>query len=402
VSEPQPAGLTSRGRLLLWMLIAGGLVGRTILAFKTYGVRYDIDSFKAVRSALSSHPLHVYGIVNGHPNNRWPYPPGFFPWVVAAGALSSHSLPFQGWIQLPQIAADGAIALLVQDHLRRRGAGEWLRLAAVALVALGPSFWIISGFHGQIDSLAILPAVTALWWWERSAPGTRRAVVAGVLIGLGASIKTVPIFMLLALLPSVRSRREAVALVMPAVALPVLALAPFLIADWSHTFHSLRSHKALPGFGGIGLLIQPGFADQWLHQGHHALSPTTNFVINHELPILAVLLAPFAAVAFVRRLPPTLAAAFLWSALLILNVGFGFEYVPWALPFLLMAGYVWQVGLVEAALFPPAALLYWHAFGYSSTTAYVAMMLATWAATLAVLVYWGLRLWRERRPLATA
>src|SRR5207302_10782054 len=105
------------------------------------------------------------------------------------------------------IAADAAIAWLVQAGLGRAGASDRTRLSACALVALGPAFALISGMHGQIDSVAILPAVLALVVWERG--GSRRALAAGLLIGRAASIKTAPGLMVLALLPSVRSRREA-------------------------------------------------------------------------------------------------------------------------------------------------------------------------------------------------
>jgi hypothetical protein len=379
-------------------MLALGLATRVVLAFKSYGVTYDIQSFEAVRYALEDAPLDVYSIVNGHPNNRWPYPPGFFPWVLAAAELSNVRGVFHGWIQMPQIAADAAIAWFVQDHLGRRGAGERLRLTAAGLVALGPSFLIISGYHGQIDSLAILPAVVALWFWERSQPGTRRAVVTGLLIGVGASFKTVPGLMLFALLPAVRAPREAVALVAPAVALPLLALAPWLAADFAHTVESLRSHRALPGFGGIGLIAQPELAAVWLHDDSKALTGLSQFLSDQQQLLVLPALAPFIALAFARRLDPTVAAALLWSALVVFNVGFAFQYVVWVLPFLLMAGYVWQVAAVQGALFVPAAMLYWDPFGFSPTGLYVAIMIAVWCAAAAALVVHAVRLARRVRP----
>ena len=74
-------------RRVLWSIIAVGFVGRVVLAFKTYGVAYDIDSLKSVRDALAAHRLHVYSAVNAGRVNHWPYPPGFFPWIVVAGGL---------------------------------------------------------------------------------------------------------------------------------------------------------------------------------------------------------------------------------------------------------------------------------------------------------------------------
>jgi hypothetical protein len=377
-----------------------GLVLRAVLAFKTYGVTYDIDSFAAVRDALDDSPLDVYSTVNGHPDNRWPYPPGFFPWILASSWLSDAGGAFHGWVQVPQILADAGIAWLVQDHLGGRGASERTRLAAAGLVALGPSFWIISGYHGQIDSLAILCPVAALWHWERAGPGTRRAIVAGALIGAGACVKTVPGLLLLALLPSVRSRREAIALVAPAVALPLAALMPWLIADLDQTVESLRSHRALPGFGGIGLIAQPELAAQWLHNDPKQLTGLSRFLLDRQQVLLLPALAPFAALAFVRRLEPTVAAALLWTALVVLNVGFAFQYVVWALPFLLMAGHVRPVAIAQAGLLAPAAMLYWDPLGFSPTGLYVVLMVATWCAAAAWLVALALR--RAREPAARA
>lgn len=378
------------------MIIAIGLLGRAVVAFKTYGVAYDIQSYEAVRHALGDQPLEVYTTVNGHPSNRWPYPPGFFPWIAASAGLSDIGGAFHGWIQLPQILADAAIAWFVQDHLGRRGAGERIRLAAVALVALGPSFWIISGYHGQLDSVAILPAVMAVWLWERSPAGTRRALGTGALIGLAICLKTVPGLLLLAFLPSVKTRREAAALIVPALALPLLALAPWLLADLDGTVRALRSHRALPGFGGIGLLAQPEMAGLWLHETPHDLTGFSEFLLERQQLLLLPALVPFALLVVVRRLEPTLAAAILMCALVLLNVGFAFQYVVWALPFALLAGWVKQTAAVQAALFLPAAMLYWDPFGFSPTGLYVVLMILAWLASAAALVALALRL--ARRP----
>src|SRR5438270_444755 len=81
-----------------------------------------------------------------------------------------------------------------------------------------------------LATLAILPAATAVLLWSR--PRTpARAVVCGSLIGIGAALKTVPGFMVLALLATARSTLERAVLVATTVAVPSLALLPFLLAD---------------------------------------------------------------------------------------------------------------------------------------------------------------------------
>ena len=59
-----------------------------------------------------------------------------------------------------------------------------------------------------------------------------------------------------------------------------------------------------------------------------------------------------------------------------------------------MAGYLRAVAAVQAALVVPAAILYWHPFGYAPTALYTVLMIAAWCAAAAVLVVAAVRLAR--------
>ncbi len=132
-------------------------------------------------------------------------------------------------IRVPSILADAAIAWIVQEWLERTGRSHQERLLAAGLISLGPAFITIAGYHGQFDAVAILPGALAVSLWS-SDDSPHRALTAGLLIGLGGALKTVPLLLVLALLPTARSRREALTLLL-APALPVvLSLAPFAIA----------------------------------------------------------------------------------------------------------------------------------------------------------------------------
>ena len=99
-------------------LIAAGAAAKVVLAFATVGQQFDIDSLALVGAVLRSpERWHLYEI-----GARWPYPAGYFPLDYLAGSFAYRTgLPFHGTIQLWTIAADAAIAWLVQDELRRRG-----------------------------------------------------------------------------------------------------------------------------------------------------------------------------------------------------------------------------------------------------------------------------------------
>jgi hypothetical protein len=348
----------------LLALLGVGLAARLVLAFATVGQPYDIRSLEIVASALDA-PGDLYSRVNREIDfgdisgvlYRWPYPPAFLPWVWLSDRFSDLSgLPFHGLIQLPAILADVAVALLVQDALARRGAGERARLGAVAIVMLGPTFLATSGYHGQIDSLAILPAVLAVAIWERRPPG-RRALTAGALIGVGAALKTIPAIMVLALLPTATSWRERVQLVALAGAVPLGSLVPFIASDPDGVAR-LADYGGAPGAGGVSLVLQPGLAERWLTDDAWTLSSITQFLVDHG-SLLNVAALAVVGVALMRFRPaPTEAALLLWLVVYVVAPGFFLQYLVWGLPFMLMAGYLREAIALQAAILLPTFLAY--------------------------------------------
>jgi hypothetical protein len=373
-----------RGQLaLLAGLIAVGTGIRVWISLTNYGVRYDTDSARIVAHVLVTNPLSVYA------THRWPYPPGFFPVLLAvrsvARATGAH---FWALWKIPAILGDAGIAAVLAWGLGRLGAAPRERLATVALVALGPIFVIISGYHGQLDPVAILPALLAVVIWRLAGPG--RAWRAGLLIGLGTAIKTVPLFMVLALLPTARTRREAAVLVGCAVALPLAALAPWLLAHPHETYKGLTFNHGIPGFGGLSLIIQPGLATSWLHGQLPRVTSATWFFYRQQNLIVG--LAALLAGAYVgwRRMEPVRAAALIWLVVFVANFNWAYQYFIWALPFFLLAGWRRGVAALQLTLLLPAAELY---FGFavpSLVWLYVPLMAAVWLAfaiaTAAVLV----------------
>ncbi len=359
---PRAGRSNGRFRAILWGIIALGVVAGTILALSTSGDPYDMQSFGLVRAALRRGPLEPYALFAQQGIVRWPYPPAFFPWIWVSGALAGHGLSFGFLARVPSILADAALAWLVQDFLGSRVAGARTRLLAAGLVALGPSFLAISGYHGQFDALAILPGVAAVSLWERREDGGSRALAAGLLIGVGGALKTVPLLLLLALLPSVRSRREALTL-LAAAALPlVLAFAPFAVAGKLPSPHVL-TYRGLPGAGGLSLLAQPDLSLATLGISGARLSGLSDALVRHGSLLVGAGLLAVAAVGVRSRARAPQLAVLLWLAVYAFGVNFFFQYALWGLPFFLMAGYVREVLVVQAVLLLPTLIFYlrpWH------------------------------------------
>lgn len=348
---------------------------------------------------LPGDALNVYSDVNPETGSLyfWPYLPGYFAWIVVADVLAElSSLPYRDLIQLPPIVADAGIAWIVQWFLGRRGTTDRTRLAAAALVMLGPSFAVISGYHTQIDSVAALPAVAAVAVWCERRSDPRRFLWAGLLVGLAATMKTPLGFVLLALVPSARSLREGALLAAVAAGLPLLVVAPFAMADPVGVRHVFE-YQGIPGMGGLTLLLQPSLAETWVTEiwqrrpdpvpqnGVIDLLSTQASLVNGALFLAA------GGFLLRYRAGPPVAAVVIWVAWLVLGTGFFFQYLIWLLPFLLLAGYLWQAALLQAAFLVPTLIFYLGPRDEPTTTVYAAIMIANWIGLLVALIAVGRR-----------
>jgi hypothetical protein len=360
---------------MLWLTIGAGIAARLIVAAVTGTGTDDLHSIDIVRTALREHPLHLYVDV---PNLRWPYPPGYLPAIGGlAGVSSVTGIDFLHLMRLAPIAADAGIALLVQHLLGTRGASARIRLAGAALVAFGPVFFGVSAYQGQLDSVAILPALAAFAVWQRGGPS--RALAAGLLIGLGGSVKTVPLLMVLALAPSVRSRRELVTLALAAVAVPLAMLVPFLAVD-PGAVHDHLTYRGFPGLGGLSLLAAPDYPLFW--QAGHALpsNAVTDFLMDSGGLVAGAGLIAAAAIIARFRPDPLDAAVIVWFAVWLLGVNFFIQYLVWGLPFVIARGHLRSALAIQLLAGPALLVLYLErSEEWLIWSAYTAPMIALWA-----------------------
>jgi hypothetical protein len=379
----------SRHRWWIWAVLIGGLLLRSWLA-ATQAPTGDLASFLAAVQGLQRWGLNFYGHVNafdpGAPFSfrNYSYPPGYLPWLWFSSRAASGGVHFWNLARIPPVCADILLAWLVARELARRGAAPGIQVVAAAAIAFGPSFVVSSAIEGQIDGVAILPAFVAVLVWERADP-ERRAVIAGVLIGAGAAIKTAPILVLLALLPSAVSRREMLRVTAWAAAVPALLLLPFLLSDPSGTLETLR-YGGFPGAGGIGLVLQPGLARHYL--GDYDLSSANAAVQSFGWVLTATGVSVAALAAFRARLSAMRAAALIWLAVYATGVNWYPQYLAWGVPFFLVDGLTWAVAAAELALLPTLLIAYRLRLppalvleGDVGVPIYVGLMDAVWLAT---------------------
>lgn len=342
-------------RALAAILVAGVVV-RVVLAIATKGVAFDLESMAAVRTWLGDgDPLDVYDQATREGQARWPYPPAFFPVLLLVEELAALAFTPETWVRLVFTAGDAVLTWLVFVLLRERTGDDRLALGGAALVALGPSLIAVSGHHGQLDTLTWLPAVGALLVWQRG--GARRALYAGLLIGLAASIKTVPIICLFALLPTVRSWREALTVAGAAVAVPAALLLPFFVADLEGVAEALR-YRGIVGLGGLSLLVQPELSVQWLTLERLDVSSLNEALQDLNGPLTIVAILAVSALCRRARTPAPRAAVLIVLAVFVFGGNFTVAYASWGVIVLVAAGMLRWAALLQAWLLVPTAIVY--------------------------------------------
>ena len=341
-----------RAKAWLIVLLVAGTAGRLALAFVTDGNAADLANSRWALDALrDGSPLNFYADMDGLP--RWPYLIGFAPWLFVAGELDERFGHFDAWLQVAPIIADAVIAVIVFRTLQACGAAPTFRLAGVALVVVGPAFFMISGYAFQIDSVAVVPGLLAVLLWERETP--RRALWCGLLAGAAIALKPPLAIVVLAMLPTLRSAREGGELLGAALAIPALLLVPFLLAEPTATVNIFLDYSGLSGQVGLTALIQPSLQEIWLQTGDFdAYDPVLKDVGG--LVNAAVLLAGTAFGVRCRMRAVDL-SALLALGLWTLGAGMTFAYLIWGLPFLLVRARLALAAGIQAAATLPLMLL---------------------------------------------
>ncbi len=343
-----------RANWALLSLLASGAVLRLALIARSPGISFDVANLQLVALRFVASPLHTYD-VNLLPAPfsvaRWPYPPAALPLLALIQEIArTTGVGFSRLVRLPLAAADLGICLLVYVTLAARGESRRRCLSGAALVALGPCFFFVSAVHGQIDALAWLPGVAAVALWERNTE-PHRALLAGLLIGIGAAVKTVPILLVIALLPTARTRREASLLLVSAVALPLLALLPFF-ATTPDGLRAVRDYRGVPGYAGLSLFAEPKLSYLFFRGAGPAFSSVVRVMRDNTTLMVAGPILAVGAVLWHRRVPAARGAAALLLIFYVFSPIVLPQYFLWAAPFLLLAGYQRATALYQLVLLP--------------------------------------------------
>lgn len=242
--------------------------------------------------------------------NHTPFVGGF---TVVLSLLSCGSeRVFAFLLRAPGVLADAAVALA----LARRGSG-WL----AAAFAASPTAFMVSGFHGNVDSL--LAASLFFAAQERDA---RRC---GLWLALACNVKVAALFVAPVFFFHHLARGEARRFFLPAAGVILLGWSPALLAC---PLDFLRQSLGYSGYWGIWgftwLLKATGLPEFQVIGADHL--PASEVLVMNVLKLL--LIAACLAIAWLRRRGDLwLTLALVWAVFMSAASGVAAQYLVWPL-----------------------------------------------------------------------
>lgn len=262
-----------------------------LLVTTTFGSD-DVHIFRVFANEIARvGPLRIYQSRFAFPYNHAP----LIGWFLdGLHWLAGHGLSFPAALRFPSIVADVGTAFIAFKVVERRF-GPRRGLIAAALVAVNPVSVIVSGFHGNVDSIAFFFALLAFYL----TIDRNRAGWGGVAFAIALGIKIVPV-----------------------VVLPILAIRVFKDGNAKRFDVAFAATTAL-------IWVPPALRSPVLFREVLGYSGGQ----GHIRPALAILIALSLAMRVSARTGPYEGAAAATLGVLLLSPAWAPQYFVWPIAF---------------------------------------------------------------------
>jgi len=342
----------ARNRATVWIIGAAlvGLFLKLAVAYNTFGTN-DVITFYSFARSLSDHGLewtYRHSISFNHP----PLMAYYLRWIYQLDHLSwfrENGFTFPFLLRLPGIIADFVVALLL---LRISLMDAQIRLPAWSLIlfALSPVSLMVSGFHGNTDSIMVMFfSLTAYMCLKE------QAWLSGLFFALTCQVKVIPLLFFPVLFLFWFQRKAIFSFLLP-FGLTSLALWSEPLLKFPLLFaKNVLSYGSYWGLWGITYWLR---LTQWRPFSTVTFYnfPPAEMIVVTILKVLiigAVLLLAWRRRALAARAVID-SIAYGWVIFFVLSPGVCAQYMVWLAPFLLMLSpsfYLWLTAASSLFLF---------------------------------------------------
>lgn len=346
-ADRSPVALSSSAKFLLLAAAALAAALKIYCAATTYGSS-DVTAFCRFGAIIHNAGLGQMYRLDSYFNHT-PFTGHFVAWAYALSAYltpgAPHIVPrsFPILLRLPSIAADViALIFLVKFHRATGKPPVW----ALALFALSPVAFMVSGFHGNVDSVMVCLLVIAVYYCVQE-----RVALSALFLALACSVKIIPLFLVPAFVLFWLSRSKRSGAIFCAVS-GVACLAAWSEALIKAPNFFLQNVLGYSSFaGGWGITYLAGVCAQQL--GIHSHPVFLECVLSSINALKWATIFCVVALAWFRRKAAGLefarTIAYCWVCFAILAPGFVPYYLVWIAPFLLVHSAAWYAAVTVAS-----------------------------------------------------
>jgi hypothetical protein len=320
---PLKSFIAQRRKLILIVAASLAFATKAALSVTTYGTN-DILFWEAdIRKIQSDGGLALYrdGAVptlggKHYGVERFNQPPFMVHAFRAGGVAAAVSgIPFRVWLRITCAAADIGILLLVRGIM---GIGSQLALSRLLPVALSPVLILVSGFHGNTDSVMVLFLLLSIYLVQSGRPAWQ----AGAALGMAANIKVIPLIFVPVILMYLPTTRRRVEFALSAAGIWLAGSMPYFARDPALVFRSVFGYSGVSNYWGLSAIASLISGD--------ALKAYRAF--GKPLALAAALVASWGIHLWAGRASLFLRCAFIAFLFLFVLSGFGTQYLVWLAP----------------------------------------------------------------------
>jgi len=246
VSGTTKSAAAARWEPWAWAIFLTGAVvfcGKILLALKTYGTN-DVYGWEQALEWFRYVGRDMFRVVPGANN-----PPSMLYFMSFVRWLAQTTgRPFSFWLHVPSILADAGNLWLAWRILQPRWGERSIRWALL-LLALAPALILISGYHGQNDSLMIFFLLLSVFLVEKGS-----IAAGGAAFGLSMCVKVVPVIAVPAFVFYLLGRRKWILFFAVAGAVILTAWSSFLLRDPRAVIADCFGYKSALGHWGLTYL----------------------------------------------------------------------------------------------------------------------------------------------------
>lgn len=308
------------------------LVPRLVLAVNLFGTSDSLNAINMTNVFLQGKDAYTTG--------NYTYPPLWLNILALLKFVSlDFNIPYYVLLRLPAIFSDLLITCLIYTVLNGQYHNYKASIIPALLYALNPVVILISGYHGQIDSIWILCSLMSWYIFEFYPKSYKNIIISSFLISIGIALKVFPILFVPLFLMKVKGKKNqlifAALAVLPFV---ITMIGPFL-TSFNYVFRGFVNYGIEHNFWGISAVaafIYYHFpADKSVYYLYRIL--TTAQI--ERLPLYGFLAFLYVFLYVYRKQFTIISGMFLiMTGVLIMTPFISVQWWIWPIPFAIMSG----------------------------------------------------------------